>query len=86
MSIDALDDFKSAGRGSKNPYEVESKSLSTGAVATMMQEDIDHICGILGVEVRLNSRCDLSLVPSSIALLGFRFCLSLHLTLLVPLR
>lgn len=39
------------------PYEIEYESLSQNAVEHLMQEDIDHICGILGVDVsRVSSK------------------------------
>ena len=32
-------------------YEIDYESLSQSAVEKLMQDDIDHICGILGVDV-----------------------------------
>lgn len=52
------DDFKVASKGKRKPYEVEYESLSQQAVEKLMQRDVDHICGIFGVEV---SRLDISL-------------------------
>jgi ariadne-1 len=33
------------------PYEIDYESLSQSAVEKLMQDDIEHICGILGVDV-----------------------------------
>jgi ariadne-1 len=38
-------------KSKRKPYEIDYESLSQSAVENLMQEDIDHICGILGVEV-----------------------------------
>lgn len=45
------DDFKVAPKGKQKSYEVEYESLSQQAVENMMQQDVDHICGIFGVDV-----------------------------------
>lgn len=45
------DDFKVASKGKRKSYEVEYESLSQQAVEKLMKQDVDHICGILGVEV-----------------------------------
>ncbi|KAF8196588.1 hypothetical protein BJ912DRAFT_955748 [Pholiota molesta] len=44
------DDFKVAAKGKRKPYEVDYESLSQQAVEKLMQRDVDHICGIFGVE------------------------------------
>lgn len=45
------DDFKVAAKTKRKPYEVEYESLSQQAVEKLMQRDVEHICGIFGVEV-----------------------------------
>jgi len=42
----------------RKPYEIDYESLNQTAVETLMQEDIDHICGILGVDVSAPSQCN----------------------------
>lgn len=49
------DDFKVVAKGKRKPYEVDYESLSQQAVEKLMQRDVDHICGIFGVEVGLRS-------------------------------
>jgi hypothetical protein len=49
------DDFKVAAKGKRKPYEVDYESLSQQAVEKLMQRDVDHICGIFGVEVSRRS-------------------------------
>ncbi|KAH9484834.1 E3 ubiquitin-protein ligase dbl4 [Psilocybe cubensis] len=44
------DDFKVAGKGKRKSYEVDYDSLSQQAVEKLMQRDVDHICGIFGVD------------------------------------
>ncbi|KAF8881809.1 hypothetical protein BD779DRAFT_1545449 [Infundibulicybe gibba] len=51
VDMDAFpDDFKVAPKGKRKSYEIEYESLSQSAVEKLMQEDIDHICGIFGVD------------------------------------
>jgi ariadne-1 len=38
-------------KSKRKPYELDYESLSQSAVEKLMQEDVDHICGILGVDV-----------------------------------
>lgn len=45
------DDFKVAAKTKRKPYEVEYESLSQQSVEKLMQRDVEHICGIFGVEV-----------------------------------
>ena len=47
------EDYKVASKGKLKSYEVEYESLSQTAVERLMQRDIDHICGILFVNVRV---------------------------------
>jgi ariadne-1 len=47
------EDYKVASKGKLKSYEVEYESLSQTAVERLMQRDVDHICGILGVDVRV---------------------------------
>jgi ariadne-1 len=47
------DDFKVSTKGNKKSYEVDYESLSQRSVEKLMQRDVDHICGIFGVEVCL---------------------------------
>jgi ariadne-1 len=35
----------------KKSYEIDHDSLSKAAVEKLMQSDVDHCCGILGVDV-----------------------------------
>ena len=46
------EDYKVVSKGKLKSYEVEYESLSQSAVERLMQRDVDHICGILGVDVR----------------------------------
>ncbi|KAF9483117.1 hypothetical protein BDN70DRAFT_874165 [Pholiota conissans] len=48
--MDYGDDFKVSTKAKRKPYEVEYESLSQQAVEKLMQRDVDHICGIFGVE------------------------------------
>ena len=50
------EDYKVATKGKLKSYEVEYESLSQTAVERLMQRDIDHICGILFVNVRVLPR------------------------------
>ena len=47
------EDYKVTSKGKLKSYEVEYESLSQTAVERLMQRDIDHICGILFVNVRV---------------------------------
>ncbi|KIL55610.1 hypothetical protein M378DRAFT_173495 [Amanita muscaria Koide BX008] len=49
MDADA-DDFKVAPKMKRKPYEIEYLSLSQGEVEKKMQEEVEYICNILGVE------------------------------------
>ena len=49
------DDFK-VGRSDRKVYDVEHTSLSQHEIEKIMQTDVDHISGIFGVEVRLQTR------------------------------
>ncbi|KAF8644818.1 hypothetical protein AX16_008275 [Volvariella volvacea WC 439] len=45
-----VDDFKVAPKGKRKAYEIDYTSLSQEEVEQLMAKDIDHICGILGVD------------------------------------
>lgn len=45
------DDFKLAPKGKRKAYEVEYESLSQEAVEKLIKDDVEHICGIFGVDV-----------------------------------
>jgi ariadne-1 len=47
------EDYKVASKGKLKSYEVEYESLSQTAVERLMQRDVDHIRGILFVNVRV---------------------------------
>ncbi|CAA7260706.1 unnamed protein product [Cyclocybe aegerita] len=49
------DDFKVVPKGKRKPYEVEYESLSQHSVERLMQRDVDHICGIFGVDASVAS-------------------------------
>ncbi|EDR12004.1 uncharacterized protein LACBIDRAFT_246915 [Laccaria bicolor S238N-H82] len=52
MDMDAFgEDFKVVPKGKHKAYEVEYDSLSQAAVEKLMKQDVDHICGIFGVDV-----------------------------------
>lgn len=56
MDMDGYnDDFKVAAKVKSKPYEIDYESLSQTAVEKLMQKDVDHICGIFGVDVCLSS-------------------------------
>ncbi|KAG5641480.1 hypothetical protein DXG03_005105 [Asterophora parasitica] len=44
------DDFKVSPKSKRKSYEIDHQSLSQTAVEELMQSDIEHICGIFGVE------------------------------------
>lgn len=48
---DFPDEFKPNASLQNKSYEVDYTSLTQSSVGKLMKEDIDHICGILGVEV-----------------------------------
>lgn len=50
------EDYKVASKGKFKSYEVEYESLSQTAIERLMQRDVDHICGILFVNVRVLPR------------------------------
>lgn len=55
MDMDAFnEDFKVSSKGKLKSYEIDYESLTQGAVEMLMQADIEHISGILGVDVSLN--------------------------------
>jgi len=45
------EDFKVPTKGKRKSYEVDYESLSQQAVEKLMSRDVDHICGIFGVDV-----------------------------------
>ena len=47
------EDYKVALKRKLKSYEVEYESLSQIAIERLMQRDVDHICGILFVNVRV---------------------------------
>lgn len=47
----SYDDFKITPKGKHKSYEVEYESLSQDAVEQLMSADVEHICGIFGVDV-----------------------------------
>ncbi|KAF6763447.1 hypothetical protein DFP72DRAFT_1000836 [Ephemerocybe angulata] len=49
--MDIADDFKSAAKGKLKAYEVEYESLAQADVEKAIQDDAEHICGILGVDM-----------------------------------
>ena len=52
MDMDAFnEDFKVSSKGKAKSYEISYKSLSQAAIEALMQEDVDHISGIFGVDV-----------------------------------
>jgi ariadne-1 len=54
MELDGFNDDFKVGAGSKRKaHEIEYASLSQQDVEQMMKADVDHICGILGVDVRV---------------------------------
>lgn len=49
--VEMDEDFKvNVIGGKRKAYEIEYESLSQSAVEKLMQQDIDHVCGILGVD------------------------------------
>ncbi|KAF6742290.1 RING-5 domain-containing protein [Ephemerocybe angulata] len=49
--MDIADDFKSSAKGKLKAYEVEYESLCQADVEKAIQDDAEHICGILGVDM-----------------------------------
>lgn len=47
------DDYKVSSKGKRKSYEVDYESLSQSAVEKLMQQDMEHISGIFGVDVSL---------------------------------
>lgn len=47
-------DFKIPMKSKTKSYEVEHDSLSQQAVEKLMARDVDHICGIFGVDVSIS--------------------------------
>ncbi|KAJ7050024.1 hypothetical protein C8F01DRAFT_1060712 [Mycena amicta] len=45
-----MDDFKVAPKSARKAYELEYTSLSQSAVEKLMEQDVEHIRGILGVD------------------------------------
>jgi ariadne-1 len=45
------DDFKIPPKNNKKSYEVDYDSLSQQAIERLISKDVDHICGIFGVDV-----------------------------------
>ena len=55
MDMDAFgEDFKVVPKGKHKAYEVEYDSLSQAAVEKLMKQDVEHICGIFGVDVGIS--------------------------------
>ena len=44
--------MKALGKGKKRSYEIDYEGLTQKQVESLMQNDIDHISAIFGVEVR----------------------------------
>jgi ariadne-1 len=47
-----VDDFKISSNGARKSYDIEYQPLSQNDVERLMQQDVDHITGIFGVDVR----------------------------------
>jgi len=45
------DDFRIPLKNNKKSYEVDYDVLSQQAIERVMSKDVDHICGIFGVDV-----------------------------------
>jgi ariadne-1 len=52
MDIEAFDSFQPAAKGKEKSYDVPHRSLSQMEVEKTMAEDVEHISGIFGVDVR----------------------------------
>lgn len=46
-----IDVFNVSSKGKQKCYEVDYTTLAQQDVEHIMREDVDHICGIFGVEV-----------------------------------
>ena len=54
MDVDTFDnDFKVQGKGKQKSYEVQYDSLSQEDIGKMMQQDVENISGICGVDVSI---------------------------------
>lgn len=53
---DYNDDFRINTGPKRKSYEVDYTSLSQSSVEESLKEDVDHICGILGVDVSIFER------------------------------
>lgn len=52
MDVDVFDtDYKMTARGRGKLYEVDHDSLSQADIERVMQKDVDHIKGVLDVDV-----------------------------------
>lgn len=67
------EDFKVFSKGNLKSYEIEFESLTQEAVEKLMQADIEHISGILGVDVR----SFLSFIVSCLVVNSFNYFLFL---------
>ncbi len=55
MDMDAYnEDFKVDTSSKRKSYEIEYESLSQPAVEKLMQQEVEYITGILGVDVSLS--------------------------------
>ena len=54
------DDFRIPLRNNKKSYEVDYDVLSQQAIERAISKDVEHICGIFGVDVSsdFNRRCE----------------------------
>ncbi|KAK7037516.1 hypothetical protein VNI00_011008 [Paramarasmius palmivorus] len=50
MDMDYGDDFKVSTKPQKKSYEIDHDPLSQAAVEQQMRQDIEHCCGILGID------------------------------------
>ncbi len=54
MDVDTFDnDYKVPGKGKQKSYEVQYSSLSQADIEKMMQQDVENISGICGVDVSI---------------------------------
>jgi ariadne-1 len=61
MDVDTFgDDFK-VMKAQRKPYEIDYLALSQNDVEKLMQQDVDHISGIFGVDVSIQFASSLSL-------------------------
>ncbi|KAG6916584.1 hypothetical protein DXG01_006234 [Tephrocybe rancida] len=47
------EDFRVSPKSNHKAYEIDYESLSQGSVERRMQEDVEHICGIFGVDASM---------------------------------